>query len=50
MLFFKKNPNLLSTITIMPKISNKGTQMPESPIRKLVPFSEIERKETKYIT
>jgi aspartate aminotransferase len=35
----------------MPKISNKGTQMPESPIRKLVPFSEIaKKKETKYIT
>jgi len=25
----------------MPKISNKGKSMPESPIRKLVPFSEI---------
>ncbi|EKT4508514.1 pyridoxal phosphate-dependent aminotransferase [Flavobacterium psychrophilum] len=25
----------------MPKISNKGHQMPESPIRKLVPYSEI---------
>ena len=24
----------------MPKISNKGKAMPESPIRKLVPFSE----------
>jgi len=24
----------------MPKISNKGTEMPESPIRKLVPFAE----------
>ena len=24
----------------MPKISNKGQLMPESPIRKLVPFSE----------
>ena len=28
-------------IIIMPKISNKGRQMPESPIRKLVPYSEI---------
>lgn len=28
----------------MPKISNKGQQMPESPIRKLVPFSEIAKK------
>jgi aspartate aminotransferase len=26
---------------IMPKVSNKGKQMPESPIRKLVPYSEI---------
>ena len=28
----------------MPKISIKGTQMPESPIRKLVPYSEIAKK------
>ncbi|MDK2770908.1 MAG: pyridoxal phosphate-dependent aminotransferase [Flavobacterium sp.] len=28
----------------MPKISNKGQQMPESPIRKLVPFSETAKK------
>jgi aspartate aminotransferase len=28
----------------MPKISLKGTQMPESPIRKLVPYSEIAKK------
>lgn len=28
----------------MPKISNKGRQMPESPIRKLVPYSEIAKK------
>jgi len=28
----------------MPKISNKGLQMPESPIRKLVPFAEIAKK------
>ena len=28
----------------MPKISHKGTQMPESPIRKLVPYSEIAKK------
>jgi aspartate aminotransferase len=28
----------------MPKISNKGKQMPESPIRKLVPYSEIAKK------
>src|SRR6478736_3138941 len=28
----------------MPKISNKGIHMPESPIRKLVPYSEIAKK------
>jgi aspartate aminotransferase len=28
----------------MPKISNKGMQMPESPIRKLVPYAEIAKK------
>lgn len=28
----------------MPKISNKGLQMPESPIRKLVPFAEYAKK------
>ena len=28
----------------MPKISKKGHQMPESPIRKLVPYSEIAKK------
>lgn len=28
----------------MPKISNKGQQMPESPIRKLVPFAENAKK------
>lgn len=28
----------------MPKISNKGQQMPESPIRKLVPFAETAKK------
>ncbi len=28
----------------MPKISNKGLQMPESPIRKLVPFAETAKK------
>jgi len=28
----------------MPKISNKGQQMPESPIRKLVPFAEVAKK------
>jgi aspartate aminotransferase len=28
----------------MPKISNKGLQMPESPIRKLVPYAETAKK------
>jgi aspartate aminotransferase len=28
----------------MPKVSNKGQQMPESPIRKLVPYAEIAKK------
>ncbi len=28
----------------MPKVSNKGKQMPESPIRKLVPYSETAKK------
>ncbi|VXC28413.1 Aminotransferase [Flavobacterium sp. 9AF] len=28
----------------MPKISQKGTSMPESPIRKLVPYAEIAKK------
>ncbi len=28
----------------MPKISNKGHQMPESPIRKLVPYADIAKK------
>ncbi len=33
-----------SKFNTMPKISNKGQQMPESPIRKLVPYSEIAKK------
>ena len=28
----------------MPRISSKGNQMPESPIRKLVPYSEVAKK------
>ena len=28
----------------MPHVSNKGRQMPESPIRKLVPYSEVAKK------
>ncbi len=34
----------ISKQQIMPKISNKGIQMPESPIRKLVPYAEIAKK------
>lgn len=33
----------------MPRISNKGVQMPESPIRKLVPFAEAAKKEGKTV-
>ncbi len=29
---------------IMPNVSNKGKQMPESPIRKLVPYADIAKK------
>lgn len=36
-LYFKKQLK-------MPKISKKGSQMPESPIRKLVPYAEIAKK------
>ncbi len=37
--FFYKNQ-----FKVMPKISNKGIAMPESPIRKLVPFAETAKK------
>ena len=33
----------------MPKISNKGLTMPESPIRKLVPFAETARKKGNHV-
>ena len=33
----------------MPRISNKGIRMPESPIRKLVPFAEAAKKEGKTV-
>ena len=33
----------------MPNISNKGESMPQSPIRKLVPFAEIAKKSGIYI-
>jgi len=41
--FFYKN------FTIMPKISKKGVNMPESPIRKLVPFAEKAKKAGKKV-
>ena len=33
----------------MPKISEKGKQMPESPIRKLVPYAEQAHKKGKEV-
>ncbi|MHC5353130.1 pyridoxal phosphate-dependent aminotransferase [Myroides sp. LJL115] len=33
----------------MPKISQKGLNMPESPIRKLVPFAEVARKKGNHV-
>ena len=33
----------------MPNISKKGTQMPESPIRKLVPFAEAAKRNGKHV-
>lgn len=41
--YVKKIANLRHNIktVVMPKISQKGLQMPESPIRKLVPFAEM---------
>jgi len=44
LLKFKKNWKFVQKFTEMPKISNKGKNMPESPIRKLVPYSEIAKK------
>ena len=41
--FFYKN------FTTMPKISNKGISMPQSPIRKLVPFAEEAKKSGKKV-
>jgi aspartate aminotransferase len=41
----KKNRKFaIQQLETMPKISNKGLQMPESPIRKLVPFADIAKK------
>ena len=42
--FFYKNQ-----FKVMPKISNKGIAMPESPIRKLVPFAETAKKSGKKV-
>lgn len=36
--------NEISTNFVMPSISNKGLKMPESPIRKLVPYAEAAKK------
>ena len=33
-----------NNLEIMPNISKKGQLMPESPIRKLVPFAEVAKK------
>jgi aspartate aminotransferase len=43
-IFNKKSQICISIFITMPRISNKGHQMPESPIRKLVPYSEIAKK------
>ena len=40
----KNIANLWFKKKCMPKISNKGKAMPESPIRKLVPYAEIAKK------
>lgn len=40
----KKIATLHFKINTMPRISNKGAQMPESPIRKLVPYAEAAKK------
>ena len=39
-----KYRNLHKKYYIMPQVSNKGKQMPESPIRKLVPYADIAKK------
>ena len=50
MLFFKKYfSTLCSKFNHMPAISLKGKNMPESPIRKLVPYSEKAIKQGKKI-
>lgn len=43
-LIAKNFANLQFKYLIMPKISTKGHLMPESPIRKLVPYAEIAKK------
>ena len=36
-------------LKVMPKISKKGQQMPESPIRKLVPYAEVAKKKGHHV-
>jgi aspartate aminotransferase len=43
-LFLKNNANLHYKNYTMPKISNKGIEMPESPIRKLAPYADAAKK------
>jgi aspartate aminotransferase len=48
-LFYQYNKKKIAILRIfkkhiMPKVSVKGQQMPESPIRKLVPYAEIAKK------
>ena len=38
-----------SNIVAMPSISHKGNEMPESPIRKLVPYAEMAYKQNKKV-
>ncbi len=47
--FNKYFATLFSKYKIMPIISSKGKNMPESPIRKLVPYAEAAKKEGKKI-
>lgn len=43
--YIEKKSQICSTkFTTMPQVSNKGKSMPESPIRKLVPYAEIAKR------
>jgi aspartate aminotransferase len=49
---FSSNKNSIFTalkFEIMPRLSDKAVQMPASPIRKLVPFAEIAKKQGKTV-